>query len=304
MSIEQIFFNNPTQIISRDLSIKLRNNGTVTDRDVAICTFLFKHRFATLSQINGVLTTQGYEAIKPDRVRMLCQNRVINKFVFGEKDAKIDWNDVNLDVIYCLDIAGRYILEQYNMNVDVVSWATSRNMGCQELVSKVVMANEVYFKIYSVAKDRLLSFNILKEGRIGKEAILIDFDFNLKTSNGTRYYIGNFFTKNDLYELFNQKSLVLESLVVTNAWKKYSMNNDKIEPALFFIGEDDATTSAMAQKLHDCGYNFNNKDRYSTFNRILSKNLYDKDTFLKFEANELERGFKYTKIASFAPTEG
>lgn len=301
--MKQHFYNRETTTINKDVVVKSRRDGVFNDRDVAICKFLFKHKFATLNQINTVLEAQGFNPIKKDKARSLCQNRLINKFTFADEKEKVNFDKEDLEVIYCMDLGGRYLLEQYEPSVDVTSWLLGRNAYSQDFVSKILMANEVYIKLASTMKDRLLSFNILKEVRMGKDAIQIDFDFNLRTGDSVRYYIGNFFKEEDIFELFNQKSLVLESLVVTNGWKKYSMNNESTEPALFFIGENESVALSLAEKLHDCGFNLNNKDRYSTFGRILKNNLYDKETFLKYESNGIQKGFKLTKISSFTPEE-
>lgn len=301
--MKQHFYNRETTTINKDVVVKSRRDGVFNDRDVAICKFLFKHKFATLNQINTVLEAQGFNPIKKDKARSLCQNRLINKFTFADEKEKVNFDKEDLEVIYCMDLGGRYLLEQYEPSVDVTSWLLGRNAYSQDFVSKILMANEVYIKLASTMNDRLLSFNILKEVRMGKDAIQIDFDFNLRTGDSVRYYIGNFFKEEDIFELFNQKSLVLESLVVTNGWKKYSMNNESTEPALFFIGENESVALSLAEKLHDCGFNLNNKDRYSTFGRILKNNLYDKETFLKYESNGIQKGFKLTKISSFTPGE-
>lgn len=299
--MKQHFFNRETTTINKDVVVKSKRDGVFNDRDVAICKFLFKHKFATLNQINTVIEAQGFNPIKEDKARSLCQNRLINKFTFAEDNEKVNFDKKDIEVIYCMDLGGRYLLEQYETSVDASSWLTGRNAYSKDFVSKILMANEVYIKLASTMKDRLLSFNILKEVRMGKDAIQVDFDFNLRTGDSVRYYIGNFFKEEDIFELFNQKSLVLESLVVTNGWKKYSMNNESTEPALFFIGENESVALSLAEKLHDCGFNLNNKDRYSTFGRILKNNLYDKETFLKYESNGIQKGFKLTKISNFTP---
>lgn len=301
--MKQHFFNKETNTINKDIVVKSKRDGIFTDRDVAVCKFLFKHKFATLNQINTILVAQEFEPMTKEKAKSLCQNRLINKFTFAEDKVRVDFDSDDIDVIYCMDLGGKYLLEQYETSVDVTSWLLGRNAYSKDFVTKILMANEVYIKLSSTMKDRLLSFNILKEVRMGKEAIQIDFDFNLRTGDSVRYYIGNFFKQEDIYELFNQKSLVLESLVVTNGWKKYSMNNESTEPALFFIGENEQVALSLANKLHECGFNMNNKDRYSTFGRILKYNLHDKETFLKYESNGIQKGFKLTKISNFVPEE-
>lgn len=301
--MKQHFFNKETTTINKDIVVKSKRDGLFTDRDVAVCKFLFKHKFATLNQINTILVAQNFEPMTKEKAKSLCQNRLINKFTFADEKVRVNFDSEEIDVIYCMDLGGKYLLEQYETSVDVTSWLLGRNAYSKDFVTKILMANEVYIKLSSTMKDRLLSFNILKEVRMGKEAIQIDFDFNLRAGDSVRYYIGNFFKEEDIYELFNQKSLVLESLVVTNGWKKYSMNNESTEPALFFIGENEHVSLALANKLHECGFNMNNKDRYSTFARILKYNLYDKETFLKYESNGIQKGFKLTKISNFVPDE-
>ena len=297
----QLFLNKDTTTVSKDIVVKGKRDRMFSDRDVAVCKFLFKHKFATLAQINTVLTSLGHEELTFERARTLCQSRIVNKFVFIQDSEKVNFDNPETQTFYCLDLGGKYLLEQYEPSVDVTSWLVGRNAYSKEFVTKIIMANEVYIKIASTMKENLLSFNILKEVRMGKEAIQIDFDFNIRTGDTVKYYIGNFFNENDIYDLLNKKSLVLESLVVTNGWKKYSMNNESTEPAVFFIGENDKTTMLMAEKLHECGFNFNNKDRYSTYARIIKNNLYDANTFLKYESNGIEKRFKLTRISSFVP---
>jgi hypothetical protein len=300
--MRQHFFNKETTTINKDIVVRNKRDGVFTDRDVAICKFLFKHKFATLSQINTILEAQGYQPIKKDKARSLCQNRLINKFAFSDGE-KVNFEDENLNVIYCMDLGGKYLLEQYDTSVDVTSWLVGRNAYSKDFVSKIIIINEVYIKLMATRGEDVLSFNILKEVRMGREAIQIDFDFNLRTGDTVRYYIGNLFMEDDIYDLFGQKTRVLESLVTTNGWKKYSMNNEVTEPAVFIIGENNATTSRLASKVYDCGLNLNGKDRYSTFERILKNNLYDKDTFFKYDVNDGERGFKLARISSFVPKE-
>jgi hypothetical protein len=300
--MKQHFFNKETTTINKDVVVRNKRDGVFTDRDVAVCKFLFKHKFATLSQINTVITAQGFEPMKKDKAKNLCQNRLINKFVFSDED-RINFDDENLNVIYCMDLGGRYLLEQYAPGVDVTSWLVGRNAYSKDYVSRIIIVNEIYIKLMATRGEDLLSFNVLKEVRMGRDAIQIDFDFNLRAGDTVRYYMGNLFMEDEIYDLFGQKMRLIESLVVTNGWKKYSMNNETTEPAVFIIGENNTTTSKLASKVYDCGLNLNGKDRYSTFERILKYDLYDKETFLKFEANETQRGFKKAMISNFLPKE-
>lgn len=294
---KQIFMNKFTTTVSKNEVIKMYNEGKLTDKDLLVCEFLFNNRFATLYQINAMLRANGHTDLQSQRAFKLSQNRIINRFLLSEEE-DVQFND-DSKMIYCLDIGGKYLLTHYS-SLDTTEWLTSNNMMSQDIVENVLMANDVYIKLLTTIKDKLVSFRILEERRVGKQSTTIDFDFGIKLNEDTvKYYICNFFRESDMSKNFQNKAVKLESLITTNGWKKYYFGGENA-PACFFVGESDSSALNIATQINEC-YSFAGKDRYSTFSRLIEKNLYDRDIFLKYEYNGIEKSFKSSRIASFIP---
>lgn len=296
---KQAFMNKFTTTVSKNEVIKMFNEGKLTNKDLLVCEFLFNNRFATLNQINVMLKANGHTDLQPQRAFKLSQNRIINRFIMVEDGEEVDFND-DSKLIYCLDIGGKYLLTHYS-TLDTTEWLTSNNMMSEDIIDNILMANEIYIKLISTVKDKLVTFGILEERRIGKQSTTIDFDFGIQMGETVKYYIGNFVRESDMPKNFQNKASKLESLIATNGWKKYYFGGETA-PACFFIGESDAFALNIATQINEC-YAFSGKDRYSSFERVIEKNLYDRDTFLKYENNGIDKAFKSSKIASFVPDE-
>ena len=296
---KQVFMNKFTSSVSKNIVLKMFNDGELTNTELLICEFLFTNKFATLGQINEFLSHKGYSRISSNSAFTLSQNRIVNRFILTEDESNKDLDDNN-KLIYCLDIGGKYLLTHYS-SLDTSEWLTSNNMMSSELVESILMSNEIYLKLLNNVKDKLVSFNILEERRVGRQSTTIDFDFGIKSGDSTKYYIGNFIRETDMPRNFQNKAEKIESLISTNAWKKYYYGSESA-PACFFIGETDLFTLNVATQINEC-YIYSGKDRYSSFDRVLKKKLHDKDTFLKYDDNGVEKSFKASKIASFVPDE-
>lgn len=294
---KQIFMNKFTTTVSKNEVIKMFNEGKLTDKDLLICEFLFNNKFATLYQINTMLKANGHGDLQQQRAFKLSQNRIINRFVMDEEGVEVSFND-DTKVVYCLDLGGKYLLTHYS-TLDTTEWLTSNNMVSEEKVENILMANDVYVKLTSTLKDKVVSFNILEERRVGKQSTTIDFDFGIKSGDSVKYYIGNFVREEDMIKNFSNKAVKIESLITTNGWKKYYGNGENA-PACFFVCQDDNIALNVATQINEC-YNFSGKDRYSSFDRLKENNLYDKEAFLKYEDNGIEKAFKFSRIASFVP---
>lgn len=297
---KQVFMNKFTNTVGKNEVIKMFNEGKLTNKDLLICEFLFNNKFATLSQINAVLKANGHTDLQQQRAFRLSQNRIINRFVLSEDDNG-DFSDER-NIIYCLDFGGKFLLTHYSSS-DTTEWVTSNNMMSEEIINNILMSNEIYIKLLSTLKDKLVSFNIMEERRIARQSTTVDFDFGIQQepNSPVKYYIGNFVRENDMIKNFPNKAVKLESLISTQGWKKYYFGGETA-PACFFIAQDDMTALNVAKQINEC-YSFSGKDRYSSFSRIMNNNLYDKDTFLKYDANGIDGTFKASRIASFVPSE-
>lgn len=293
---KQVFMNKFTTTVGKNEVIKMFNDGKLTNKDLLICEFLFSNRFATLYQINAMLKVNGHSELQSQRAFKLCQNRILNRFIMSESE-EVDFTNDN-SAIYCLDIGGKYLLSHYSTS-DTTEWVTSNNMMSQDLIDNIIMANEIYIKLISTVKDKLVTFGIMEERRVGKQSTIVDFEFGIQSGETIKYYIGNFFRESDIPKNFQNKAVKLESLISTNGWKKYYFGGET-SPACFFIGADDKFALTLATQINEC-YTFSGKDRYSSFARITEKNLYDRDTILKYEDNGIQKSFKGSKIASFVP---
>ena len=99
---------------------------------------------------------------------------------------------------------------------------------------------------------------------------------------------------------FDRKARRLESLLTTNAWKKYYRNEEN-PPILLVFCNSDNTTLEAADAIHSLTRLDLKKIRFSTDERI-KEGLGEKGTFLKYEqknALDDEMALKLAQISIF-----
>lgn len=278
--LKQTFENKFSLNIGKNEIIKMKNNNVITDRDIQIAKFLFKFKFATADQIYKLLQEDKTKVNLKNRLDKLVKYRVLNKFMLSE----FEEDSVAPDAlqIYCLDLGGRYLLSHYS-NEDTTDWYSTINMKSSEIISKNILATEIYLRIReTVGEDKLVYFNIEPELRVGKKTIIPSFEMCMNINGQHKYFIGECVREYDFPIHFREKVLKLESLLTTNAWKKYYYDSE--HPPILFIFADSDLTALEASRLITQTSEIR-KFRLSTDERI-ERVLYETGAFLRYLAEQ------------------
>lgn len=269
-------FNNDLNYknVSQAVIVKMKSDNQLTDRDLEIAKFLFNVRFATLNQIYRFLNLTSNKSNLKNRLDKLVKFRILNKFVLTNEDESI----VEQLQIYCLDIGGRYLLASYS-KIDTSDWYTSINLKASELIGENLLATEFYTRLKETCSEKISNFKQYPEFRCGQTTITPTFKFSLNIGPKTINFIGEVVREYDFPDNFREKSIKLNSLIKTNAWKKYYKEEDG-EPILLILADSDETCYLASQTIDD--FTQIDKFRLSTDERI-KEHLSDKGTFLKFD---------------------
>jgi len=289
---KQTFENKFNLNIGKNEIIKMKNNNVITDRDIKIANFLFKFKFATADQIYKLLGEDKTKVNLKNRLDKLVKYRVLNKFMLSDFEEEHIVPD-SLQ-IYCLDLGGRYLLAHYS-NQDTTDWYSTVNMKTSEIISKNLVATEFYLRIKESVPEKLLYFNVEPEFRVGKKNVIPSFEMGLKINEQNRYFVGEVVREYDFPIQFREKAFKLESLLLTNAWKKYYYDAQQAPVLLLFADTD--LTALEAGKLISETTEMENF-RLSTDERI-QHTLHETGAFLKYIKEELM--LKEIKTLTFKP---
>lgn len=273
--LKQTFDHNFNLNVGKNEIIKMKNNNVITDRDVAIAKFIFQFKFATTDQIYKFLNEDKAKVNLKNRLDKLVRYRVLNKFMLGEFEE--DHVAPDATHFYCLDLGGRYLLANYS-NEDTTDWYSTVNMKTSEIISKSILVTEIYLRIHETIQDKLIYFNPEPEFRVGKKNVFPSFEMALNVNEQKRYFIGEVVRDYDFPIQVREKTNKLESLLVTNAWKKYYYDSDQA-PVLFIFAESDMTALETGKLITETSEikNF----RLSTDERI-QRVLYETGAFLRY----------------------
>ena len=262
--------------VNENVLIKMKQKNTISERDLEIAKFLFKIRFATLNQIHRYLGCNINKSNLKTRLDKLVTYRVINKFTFvtpdGTKEEQLGF--------YCLDTGGRHLLAHYSTG-GTEDWNTSVNIKAAELVGENLLATELYVRLLETCPDKLTNFEIYPEFRCGEITIKPHFKCTLTIGDKKIHFIGDVNRDYHFPDEFDKKARKLESLLTTNAWRKY-YRNEVNPPILLIFSNSDNTVKEAAETIHSLTRLDLKKIRFSTDERI-KEALGEKGTFLKYE---------------------
>lgn len=288
----QTFENQFVLSVGQKEIVKMKMRGDLTERDLKIAKFLFQFTFATSSQIHAILNDESSLQSVEKRLDTLVKYRVINRFMLGPFESQKIASDAFY--IYCLDLGGRYLLDNYS-NEDTSDWYTTVNMKTSEIISKSLMSTEFYVRLLQTLPDQLIHFKKEPELRIGKKNIVPSFEFSLRIGHQNRYYIGEVVREYDFPIHFREKAEKLEDLLTTNGWKKYYYEADN-EPVLLVFADSDLTARDAGRLLVNSTKI--EKFRLSTDERA-QKELGSQGAFMRYltDADLLQE----VKATAFAP---
>jgi hypothetical protein len=300
----QVFKNKPTTVIDEKNIIKLRNDKHITDSDMEIVKFLFNYRFGTLETLTSLLKRFGKheEDVRKDLSR-LVKHRIINAFGFVEsKEIKMGVKvELPMDalLIYCLDLGGRILVGHFH-NMDTTAWYTTENMRGPEKVGKDLVTNLFHLELINGCNFKEDSNNYFKLNPVlalNKQRVVPAFEMKIMVNDKDfKYYIGDVVRKCEFPSDFREHLTKLDSVMATNAWKKYFYNVEKA-PVVFFVCEDDLHALEVARMIvgtssFDAALGF----RLTTDERI-KKGLGTKGAFLAYD--ESTDSLVEKKVASF-----
>lgn len=273
--LKQTFENKFTLNIGKNEIIKMKNNNVITDRDIKIAKFLFQFKFATSEQIYKLLGEDSSKVNLKNRLDKLVKYRVLNKFMLSSLEEEKILPDA-LE-IYCLDLGGRYLLSHYS-NEDTTDWYSTTNMKISEIISKNLLTTEFFIRIMQTCPDKISHFKVEPELRVGKKNIVPSFEMCMKINGQSKYFIGEAIREYDFPVYLRERVGKLESLLTTNAWKKYYYDSDSA-PILFGFADSDLTALEAGKLITETSEirNF----RLSTDQRI-QRELFETGAFLRY----------------------
>lgn len=277
--LKQTFENKFNLNIGKNEIIKMKNNNVITDRDVTIATFLFQFKFATAEQIYKLLGEDKTKVNLKNRLDKLVKYRVLNKFMLSEFEEEKVASDAY--EIYCLDLGGRYLLSHYS-NEDTTDWYSTINMRTSEIISRNILTTEIYLRIMQTCPNKLVHFKLEPEIRVGKKNVIPAFEMAMKINGQIKYFVGEIVREYDFPSYFREKAFKLESLLTTNAWKKYYYDTDT-SPILFVFSDSDLTALESGKLINETTEI--KSFRLSTDERI-QRELFDTGAFLRYLPEE------------------
>lgn len=295
---KQTFQNKFTLNIGQKEIVKMKHNDIITDRDLVIAKFLFKFTFATAKQIYRLLNEDINKSNIKNRLDKLVKYRILNKFMLGVTES----DEIASDAleIYCLDLGGRYLLANYS-NEDTSDWFSIINMKSSQNISKNLLATEFYLRLKETCEEKIVYFKLLPELRVNKKNVIPSFELCMNIGGVNKYFLGEIVRDDEIPNLFRNRVEKLESLLDTQAWKKYFYDVDSF-PSLFVFTDNDQLAIHCAKML---SATFDRDDaknkvqfRLSTQARI-QKTLYEKGSFLRYIPAKL--AFQETKASTFKP---
>lgn len=277
--LKQTFENKFTLNIGKNEIIKMKNSNVITERDIKIAKFLFQFKFATADQIYKLLGEESSKVNLKNRLDKLVKYRVLNKFMLS--DFEEDRIAPDAFEVYCLDLGGRYLLSHYS-NEDTSDWYSIVNMKSSEIISKSLLNAEFYLRVMQTCPDKVSHFKTDPELRVGKKNVVPSFEMCMKIGGQTKYFIGEVIREYDFPVYLREKAAKLESLLMTNAWKKYYYETDSA-PILFLFADSDRTALEAGKLITETTEirNF----RISTDERI-GRVLYEAGAFLKYDEEQ------------------
>lgn len=278
--------------VSKQSVIKMKVDGTLTERDIKIVHFLFKHTFATTLQIQKFFSGEyEYQSIK-NRLDKLVQYRLINQFSLGE----IETERIEQDALmfYCLDFGGKYLVSHFT-NEDTTDWFSSINIQGSENVARDIMITEFYLQLMASVPERVEHFKKNPVMRAGGSNIVPAFEFSYLHGFERKYIVGEVVRTGEAFITFKDKIQKTEPLFTTQAWKKYFVDVE-IAPALFVLAEDDYTARDAGMVIA----NGTDIERYrlTTVERI-QKGFGEKGAFLRYLPDDKQ--LREVAIADFKP---
>lgn len=281
--------------VKEPILVKMKQKNNISDRDIEVAKFLFKVRFATLNQIHRYLGADLNRSNLKKRLEKLVSYRVLNQFTLVSPDESRE----EKIKIFCLDLGGRHLLAKFS-TLSTEDWNSTVNMCAAELVGENLLCTEYYVRLMETCPEKVTNFELYPEFRCGDINIKAHFKCTLTVNDKKINFLGDVNRDYSFPDEFEKRAKKYESLLTTNAWKKY-YRNELNAPILLVFSSSDELACEAAEIINESTRLDLKKIRFSTDERI-KEELGAKGTFLKYEQKsnyELDMVLKLAQISIF-----
>lgn len=279
--------------VKESILVKKKQRNDISDRDIEVAKFLFKVRFATLNQIHRYLGGNINKSNLKKRIEKLVAYRVLNQFTLVSPD---ETREEKIK-IFCLDLGGRHLLAKFS-TLSTEDWNSTVNMCAAELVGENLLCTEYYLRLLETCPEKVTNFELYPEFRCGDINIRPHFKCTLTVNDKKINFIGDVNRDYSFPDEFEKRARKYESLLTTNAWKKY-YRNETNPPILLVFSSSDELACEAAETIHEATRLDLKKIRFSTDERI-KEELGAKGTFLKYEQKSIEDSDMVLKLAQIS----
>ena len=274
---KQVFKNAWTKNIVGDEVVKLRHTEAITDEDLLIIKFIYKHSVATTSIIRDLVRPDAPLDEVHDLLERLLRSRFLNKFAITLYKAE-EYPENALD-IYCLDYGGRKLLMHYGDPEDEAEkWTQSAAMMSIPNVSERLIAADFHVQLMKNCGSNLQYIKLRPVYRRSKDPTSPNFEFCIKHQDTHKYFIGVVARVANFQPYFRDLMAKIDDLVSSKAWKRY-FYDETDAPVVIVIAENDLlaleAAKMISQRTNICAI------RYTTDERM-HQSLSTKGAFLKF----------------------
>lgn len=195
--------------------------------------FVQKFAFASTPQIEAMLKRKGIAVDTKELLNKCVQEYLLNYFIIS----KFDLGEIPEDAfkVYCLDTRATFILSHFS-TADVVSWFSTDNFRCIELVTKYMATGSFYTELLDANKNSMKEFTPLFNVNIGRRMMRFSAMFSLVNGYTPLNYVFEVVRSYDLPGPWQKK--VSEQVSIFDQEKCWHRYFD-IKPCYVFLVEND-----------------------------------------------------------------
>lgn len=275
---KQAFANVYTTNIIHSEILKMKNKDIITEDDLTLVKLAYKFKFLTAEFLPLVVFVDPKINIK-ERLEFLVKNRILNKFILSE-EKEVKKFPADALVFYTLDAGGKTLLSKFSRHMNkMANWNVAETYMGAENIGKSITNLKFYNQLCATCGEMIEDFIVFPQYRLKEMLLIPSFMFYLQKDGKRKYYIGEIVTKVEAPVDFKAKAINIESILMTNAWRKYFSDIEE-HPTLLLLCEtedvaiDAAKTIATTTSIE--------RYRLCTFDSIKGE-LSDPGAFFKFE---------------------
>ena len=279
-------FKNNRGNVNKIHLVHMIDENKISDKDKEIARFIIDCKFATSNQIYRYIKENIDENVTKlninKRLGRLVEYKILNSFVV--------YNNMN---IYCLDIAGKYILDMEG-NEKAEKWEYERVNKGYNLIGKALLCTELYLKCIEKLEYSKVEFEaspqfIMASGsKYTKDKIMQSMGKLIINSNDKiKYLIVDVFREDDSHNLFENRMDKLEYFLKSNSWKRYTSEE---QPLVVIIIEKEEDLEVIDNKLSNYE-NISANYLLSTDFRIGHEEM--NKSFIRFDSKGILKKKKY-----------